>query len=579
MRHPAVVEVPPEHSVRHLWGLTATGHPGFPVDDFAALPVTGRPSVRAGTLEPWAVVVSTHECVAASASPSFTGGLFWGRSGSGLVFADNVRDLVEHPVDQVALDADFVRRFAVLDRDMAATRTAFTGIGRIAPGTTAMWDTQPPSWESHATVPAWGEPHRTVVWCGPASWPEPYLHGPATPQEYLAAFDASIDTLVDDGPLVVLMSGGLDSTFVAASLARHATPDRPVHALCHSPDPGADLRAQGNWDPDDYPVATAMQDAYPGRIVVHQVHAPPGASPLDAAAQAAGTRGVPTLNPGNQVWITHAQELAVEAGAARLFSGTNGNPAYSATHDYATGYYVRRGAPGEAWRSLLAEQQRLPDAKHLRTRAAKPLIGAIRAHLPEAAGRRLHRSAARDQPDYRTLVGLGHTGPGPGPTPSPFTRDRYLAWLTGHGPYSAAAMFAGSRVPTVDPFTTRRMLDTAAAITPLEWLRGPGRSRTYARLLAAGRVPDAIRLRSRRGGQAWDEWYLIRNDRDRYFDEVQALATTPILGGWVDHTALADILATWPWGHVHGPNRMSVLAMNRILSLAGFVRTATGWLS
>ncbi len=74
-------------------------------------------------------------------------------------------------------------------------------------------------------------------------------------------------------------------------------------------------------------------------------------------------------------------------------------------------------------------------------------------------------------------------------------------------------------------------------------------------------------------------WYLIRNDRDRYFDEVHALATTPILGGWVDHTALRTILTNWPWGQVHGPDRMSVIAMNRILSLAAFVRTATDWLA
>jgi hypothetical protein len=569
-----VVAVRPGVPVRHLWGLGDSDLAGFPGDGFGSLLVTGRPSARAARLEPWAAVVSSTGGVAASVSPSFTGGLFWSVADAGLVFADNVRDLVRRCGNQVALDADFMRGFAVLDRDMAATRTAFTGINRILPGTTVIWNHQP----SESAPPAgWAERHRTVVWCGPAAWPEPSLHGPATPQAYLDAFDASVDTLVDDGPLVVLMSGGLDSTFLAASLVRHATPDRPVHALCHSPHPDADLSAQGRWDPDDYPVAKAMQDAYPGRIIVHQIHSPSGARPLDAAAQMASSRGVPTLNPGNQVWMTHANELAADVGATRLFHGANGNPAYSATHDYATWYYLRHGQLGKAWRSLQREDQRLPQATDLRARAARPLKGALRSHLSETASRRMFRTAAQAPSDYRSLVGLGHTGPSQAATP--LTRAGYLEWLTGHGPYSAAGMFAGSLVPAVDPFTTGRMLDTAAAITPLEWLRGPGSSRSYARLLAAGRVPDTIRLRTRRGGQAWDEWYLIRNDRDRYFDEVHALATTPILGGWVDHTALRTILTNWPWGQVHGPDRMSVIAMNRILSLAAFVRTATDWLA
>ena len=137
-------------------------------------------------------------------------------------------------------------------------------------------------------------------------------------------------------------------------------------------------------------------------------------------------------------------------------------------------------------------------------------------------------------------------------------------------------MFSGSPVPVVDAFTTQAILDLAAAMTPLEWSRGPG-SRGYARLLGAGRVPDSIRLRTRRGGQSWDEWFIIRNDRDRYYDEVAALAGTPILGGWVDDAALRAQLDSWPWGEVHGPDRLPVLAMGRILTLAALVRAASEW--
>lgn len=155
-------------------------------------------------------------------------------------------------------------------------------------------------------------------------------------------------------------------------------------------------------------------------------------------------------------------------------------------------------------------------------------------------------------------------------------RERYLQWLAAHGPLPAASNFAAGPVPVLDPFLTSAVLSYAAAMTPLEWSGGLG-ERGYARLLGKGRVPDSIRLRQRRGGQAWDEWFFIRHDRDRYYAEVAALADTPILGGWVDHGALQARLDSWPWGEVRGPDRMQVLAMNRILSLAGYVRAAHRW--
>lgn len=544
-------------------------------DTFAALAETGRPDEKTGLQEPWAVVTSTPRCLAASVSPSFVGGLFWATAEGGLALADSVRGLIDRVGDRVSLDPSFIKGFAALDRDMAATRTAFFGIGRIKPGTTMIWDVEQATLATQSAARTWGARPRTVVWCGPEAWPEPRLEGSDTPKKYLEIFDSVVDGLVDDGPLVVLMSGGLDSTFLAASLVRHATPERPVHALCHSPHPAAELSAEGRWDPDDYPVAKLMEDAYPGRLVVHRVIAPDGSSPLDAAAVAASATGVPTLNPGNRVWIARAAELAATIGATRMFGGTNGNSAYSYGHPYAPTYYLARGQLPDAWRSLLVDGARLPPLSSLRGRALSPVVGALRRRLRPGSSELPKRGSGHETGDYRNLVGLGHTGPSP--RPHPMQRSHYLDWLTGHGPYSAGMMFAGSPVPVVDPFATQRMLETAAAITPREWQRGPGPSRSYARLLAAGRVPEAIRLRTRRGGQAWDEWYLIRNERSRYFNEIDALTETPILGGWVDDRALRAILETWPWGQAHGPDRMAVLAMNRILALAAYVRTASRW--
>lgn len=487
--------------------------------------------------------------MAAAVSPAFLGGLFWAWGSDGLLFADNVRELVAALAPNVHLDPDFVRRFATIPFGVPGETTPFREIRRIRPGTTAMWAAETPSTPT------------TVEWCGLQSWGEPTVEGSGVLERYRATFDAGVDELLERSPIYTQMSGGLDSTFVAASLVRHATPDNPVHALCHSPLPQAGLRAVSGWDPDDYPVASAMAAAYPGRLVVHRVFAEADAHPLDAAAAAAHATGVPTFNPGNQIWLDRFARIAAEAGAAQLFCGTNGNAAFSYHHNYAPGYYLRRGRTVTAWRSIDPDGTGVPDRAALRTRIGAPLAAAVR-----------RRKASRE--DYHQLVGLGHLGPQPSTGIN--TRAQYLKWLSGAGPLQAAGMFSGSPVPVLDAFTTRGTLDLAASITPLEWSRGPG-PRGYARLLGAGRVPDSIRLRTRRGGQSWDEWYLIRNDRDRYFDEVQELASTPILGGWVDDQALRTQLAAWPWGEVTAPSRLSVVAMNRILSLAAFVRAATAW--
>ena len=552
-----------------------------PDHDFVELLITGLPPDRARGNEPWATVMSGPGRVAACVSPSFIGGIFWAAAESGLLFSDNLRHLVDQLRGRLTLDADFIRSFAQVPFDVSGTRTAFRNIHRVEPGTTAIWG-GPGAGRPAAvwSAPMRTTPPRTVVWCGPESWAEPHLEGPEAPQRYLDAFDASVDELLGDGPIYAQMSGGLDSTFVVASLIRHATPDNPVHALCHSPHPESGLSTQGRWEPDDYPVAKAMEAAYPGRVVVHRMLTPEDARPLNAAAAASAIRGVPTFNPGNQVWLDHMGQMAAEAGASRLFCGTNGNPAFSYGHTYATGYYLRRGDAPRAWRSLIPGGQRKPTRATVRTGVLSPLAGAMRRRLPPPALDRVNRITGRTKRvDYRSLVGLGHLAPAES-VPVPYMdRGNYLHWLAGRGPLRAAGVFSGSPIPVVDPFATQRLLDLAASITPVEWLRGPGGSRTYARLLGAGRVPDSIRLRSRRGGQGWDEWYLIRNDRDRYYDEVQTLAATPILGGWVDDGVLWRTLETWPWGQVSGPDRMSVLAMNRILSLAGFVRAATGWIA
>ena len=176
-----------------------------------------------------------------------------------------------------------------------------------------------------------GSTPRQTEWSGPSAWPVvPKAEGPDVQGTYLANFDAVVSEMTAaGGPIAAAMSGGLDSSFVVAALAMQTTPDRPVHAFSHAPHPDAQLEPSGDWDPDDSTYAMAMQRAYPGLVIVHRVINADLVASLDAASDAARRSWLPTFNPGNQVWISQIERLAAELGASRLFSGTNGNPAFA----------------------------------------------------------------------------------------------------------------------------------------------------------------------------------------------------------------------------------------------------------
>ncbi|MFZ8997757.1 MAG: hypothetical protein ACO3D0_05230 [Ilumatobacteraceae bacterium] len=90
-------------------------------------------------------------------------------------------------------------------------------------------------------------------------------------------------------------------------------------------------------------------------------------------------------------------------------------------------------------------------------------------------------------------------------------------------------------------------------------------------------MPDDVRLRTRRGGQSWDHWFVIRHQRERYLDEVRSIPATPIVSDLVDGVVLGQIeaeVSSWPWGEP-GPAPRTLLRIERWLALAAFVRSTS----
>jgi len=520
----------------------------------AALAAGARPAGSGVDGPPWAaVVVRGDGSVIAAASHTLACGLFWSWDEPAgvdrrLMFGVHLGAVVTARQASTHLDPAAID--GLLRRDVAADVTPYREVRRIRPGAVVVWERPG------------GAPREQAGGGGPDDWPEPTLEGPDVPGRYLATFDRVVDDLVVDGePLCATLSGGLDSSFVVASLVRHATPDRPVHAFTHSPHPCAGLGPRGIWDPDDVDVAAAMVDAYPGLVRLVRVINEDRRQPLDVAAAVAERTWAPPANVDNIGWLEDMQARAAALGAGRLLIGERGNPAFSYGHGYAAEHYLRRGdvrALAGLVRNEHAAGRSWPDA------FARRIPGQVLLPLRQ-------RWAQRGNTPSSPGAALGVDAPAGAARQSGTGRSRYLAWLRGSSAAAAFLQPADGLAAMVDPFASGPVLDLAAAMTPLEWSRG-GMHRGYARMLGAGRVPDAIRLRTRRGGQSWDAWYTIADQRNRYLDEVAAVASTPVLCDLVDVDVLRATVAAFPWGEPQASMPSAVMALNRLLGLAGFVR-------
>jgi Asparagine synthase len=500
----------------------------------------------------WAAAIQRSDgAVIATASAMLGGGLYWSidhdrGSRPYLLIGVSPGDVVLRRKEPTTLDHRYIREY--LSGGRSARKSPYNEVHRVPAGVFARW-------HSIETPP------EETEWSGPDAWAEPHLEGRDAREAYLNIFDATIAKLIEgDAPLASMLSGGLDSSFVVTALARMTTPDRPVHAFVHAPHPDARLSAIGNWDPDDSEFAKKMEAAYPGRVVVSKIINTDLVQPQDAALRTARRSWMPTFNPGNQIWMDAIAEQAAAIGASMLFSGEKGNAAFSHEHSYAASYYLQRGRLDQLAKMVFSRADSNFSLYHAaRKRVLGPLISPWRLQ--------------KNNPntEYNKLVGVPDSSRVTGKSQS-MGRRQFLEWLSqSYGALSAAGCPAGWILPVTDPFTASEVLAMAASITPRQWLQGPY-PRGYARLLGVGRVPDEIRLRTRRGGQAWDTWFVIRNQRERYLDELELVHRSPGLGGWVDTSEMQKRAEQWPWGEIEGPSHIEVIAIDRLLSLAAFAR-------
>ena len=202
---------------------------------------------------PWAAVVVTPEDrVLAAASPMFHGGLFWRRVGPGGRGCGSRRTRGRCCGGAAAeIDADYVIDYLAMRPPTAGT--PYRGIGRLDSGSTFEFGPGRGAGRSGGVGSRRG---------GNPSGRVRVLRRTTCERSTLR----SMMRCRRLGRWWWPLSGGLDSTFLAASLVRHASAQRPVVGLVHRPVAGVPTLVRPAMVTDDWPYAKALARKYPGLI-------------------------------------------------------------------------------------------------------------------------------------------------------------------------------------------------------------------------------------------------------------------------------------------------------------------------
>lgn len=298
---------------------------------------------------------------------------------------------------------------------------------------------------------------------------------------------AVADTL-PDGPIVVAMSGGLDSTTVAAFAA---TSGRPVVGLCHVPVDGTPAPS-GGGDLGDWNRAVATADHVPG-LRTEPVINDAGVTMLDALPAAFEETLSPVFNPASLVWFRLLSERARELGASVLLVGQQGNLTFS-------GPPTALLHPGRRWPRRNPVDRWTP--------------AGVRSYTP----RRGTREALKPAMDR-----LMASGP-----PLPFSLPAYTPGLR-----------------MLDPLSDPRVA-TVALQTPRDQWTADGLTRSVARRATIGLLPDSVRLHRGRGSQGADTAIHRRARQAEFRRAVQTVAESSLATSVVDTAVLSRSLTAKP---------------------------------
>ena len=376
----------------------------------------------------------------------------------------------------------------------------------------------------------------------PALGPDPGL----SDQACLEAFRGHLAQAVQArsrsaGGVGILLSGGLDSTSVAAAfLAAKGEARLPAFTAV----PSLEVQTRPGWHADDWPLVQALGQQYP-RLEPTRV-ATGERTFLDDLEPLFPLLHRPFLNEANLPWVTAALDAARSQGIQVLLEGGLGNLGFS-----RNGTDLLRGlVAAGAWRLALDEARRRAPGAPLRTlaRAGLLLWPALRAGLDRLRrddGAALDRSPIRPAfaREQRVLARAREAAAGLAGEGERQACARIFATIDAGAFHSV--LLARHGVDLRTPPGDRRLVAFCLALPDTQFLRG-GMDRALVRRAMAGAVPASILHSPTRGLQAPDAGACLARIRPRLARELDQLGQHPLVRHVLDLERLRGILATLP---------------------------------
>lgn len=457
--------------------------------------------------------------------------------GKRLCFATRPMAVLAFP-DMARQIDDAAMAHLLLGRPMPTGATPFRGVFRLPPAGLLIWQ------DGAHTIRRYWQPdpgHRIRY-----RDPQDYVHAA---RELLDRVTAS--QLRAIGPVACQLSGGLDSSAVAATAARLRQPDT-LHTLTSCPDPAAPMpreRPRGFYN--EMALARTTAALYPN-IEAHFL--PSGAlsegeedpsrlfwalgiparnftnlgawEPLFARAKALGASTMLVGNAGNCTLSWKSEALLADLAASGRFLALAGQLRGLNRHGFGVWRPIRENLlkylPPPGLRALLRDLRGTADDWRERAVASDELARSVDA------------AAITDS----VLV---DTGQG--------KRDRRLrlAFLERH--WSNSQWMAGQRhlngCDLRDPLGDRRLVEFCLALPDEIWQQN-GQPRSFARAVLRDRLPPAVTENQRRGYQNGDWFHRLTLLRPAFLAELERLEASPSARRMINLPRIRTVAENWP---------------------------------
>ena len=424
---------------------------------------------------------------------------FFAKLGQTLIFSNTIQALRLHPAVSDRLDDQAIGDFLLFGSSHHLDRTAFADIRRL-PG-------------AHLLVAQEGSIHVRRYW----SLPIDDEIGLPKAADYIDRFRSLLTEAVKDrmgsGNTGILMSGGLDSTSVAAAAGRHSDcASRSLHAFtvyCHgeTPDPEykfASLAAESLRLPISFhsPEPYMLFERWDQREIVGPE---PSAEPLSAS----------TCD-----WLR-----AVASHGRVALTGLGGDPAMLASASHAISSLLSPRFPSLLWRAgrYWRERGKLPNVG-LRSELKRRMAAEKAEPSPLPAWLRPDLASKLDlegrwRAYYQHATQSGH----------PLRPEAYDLLVSPQWPplfESYDAGFTGIALEVRHPFFDLRLLRFLLSLPPIPWCV----DKEILRAAMQGWLPDSVRLRPK---TPLADSFLIRKMQD-FLSREETLKPHPLLSRYVD---------------------------------------------